>query len=243
MSHVGEAYFTGSVELSSSLGIGVRPVPDENRPDRYLNIRLSNGTAFYTAGGTSVSGGAVLTADQGAPNLISAAWPIKITDGASVFGPVNFPFNVVLSSGGLGVGVPANPLYVSGTVSVENYPQQSGYVRVSGTFYGVVRTFTGSTSAALINQIVPAQGAGVKIRVLEWQVAYNSPITLYSGFYSDTTQISAQLPYMGTSTNQSQQFTEHGHFETQPNQALNFNFIGGTGAPWGINIVWIPVPT
>lgn len=73
MSHVGEAYYTGSVPEGESLGIGVRLVPDADRPDKYLNIRLSNGTSFYTAGGTSVSGGGVLTADQGTPGLLAGA--------------------------------------------------------------------------------------------------------------------------------------------------------------------------
>lgn len=81
----------------------VRIVPDDE-PEKYLTVRLSNGATFYNAGGTSISGGTGITSDQGAPGLVSAAWPIKVTDGSNVYGPVGVPFNVVLSSGSIGLG-------------------------------------------------------------------------------------------------------------------------------------------
>lgn len=109
--HVGEAYRTGSVS-PENLGLAVRPIPNVD-PEQYINVRLVNGSAFYTAGGTSISGGAVLTADQGAPGLLSSAWPVKITDGTTIFGLPESPFSVYLSSGSL--GNQQNPIWITGS--------------------------------------------------------------------------------------------------------------------------------
>ncbi len=74
-------------------------------PASYVTVRLTNGDSYYTAGGTSVSGGSVLTADQGSPNTIGNAWPIKITDGTNIYGSRTVPIHSLIASGGIGVGV------------------------------------------------------------------------------------------------------------------------------------------
>ena len=143
MPHIGEAYFTGSVpsESEKPLGVAVRPTPDSD-PTKYLNIRLSNGAAFYTAGGTSVSGGAVLTADQGAPNLLSSAWPVKWTDGTSVFGAISSPGSVQMVSGSDVVGTTTHPIWITGSVYIIN-PSGGGsggnVTAVSGSVIGLLQ--------------------------------------------------------------------------------------------------------
>jgi len=74
-------------------------------PASYVTVRLTNGDSYYTAGGTSVSGGSVLTADQGSPNTIGNAWPVKITDGTNIYGSRTVPIHSLIASGGIGVGV------------------------------------------------------------------------------------------------------------------------------------------
>lgn len=100
MSHVGQAYHTGSVP-ADSLALAIRPTVSSD-PGQYVNVRLVNGAAFYTAGGTSVSGGSVLMADQGAPALMSDAWPVKLSDGSGQ------------------IGTNASPIIVSGSVFILN---------------------------------------------------------------------------------------------------------------------------
>lgn len=110
-----------------------------------------------------------------------------------------------------------------------------------GVIVPVNRTFAGNAAAALINLVIPAQGVGIKIRVLEWQYQANALVAHFTGFFSGIVQISALLPFQGASTYQWQTYTEAGHFETLANQALNFNFTVA-GAPWGLNLLWIATP-
>ena len=99
MAHVGDAYYTGSVYDSASLAIAVRPILDPN-PVASLNVRLTDGANFYTAGITVVSGSGPV--NQGSPNLLSSAWPVKPTDGTNI------------------IGVQASPTWITGTVKIEN---------------------------------------------------------------------------------------------------------------------------
>lgn len=101
------------------LGQLVHIAPDPPNPETVINVRLSNGTSFYTAGGTTVSGGAVLTGDQGAPNLLSAAWPVKLSDGNALFGTSTNPLFFRLFSGSVGA-VPDTPVFVTGSVYIIN---------------------------------------------------------------------------------------------------------------------------
>jgi hypothetical protein len=118
-----------------------------------------------------------------------------------------------------------------------------GFVQDSaGVFVPVRRSFAYSVAALLVNPVLPAQGVGRRIRVLSWQVQYNSFVVVYSGFFSGATQLSAFLPFNGTVTYQWQTFTEHGHFETPPNAPLEFVFTPFAGAPFGLNLTWIVTP-
>lgn len=177
MSSVGEAYFTGSVH-SQSLGIAIRPVPQTDAT-QYLNIRLSNGDAFYTAGGTSVSGGSIMTADQGAPSLLSSAWPVKITDGSSILGTIDSPQHVILVSGSDVVGTQTHPVYVSGTVLISN-PQQT------------TTALSGSAVAVLIGGVQIAQNNPVPVQQLDVpNLQYRYDIgtgTIYYGYAQRTLQ-------------------------------------------------------
>lgn len=152
MSHVGDAYFTGSVP-DGALGIAVRPAPDDD-PTKYLTIRLSNGASFYTAGGTSVSGGSVLAADQGSPGLHSSAWPVKLSDGAATLGVtgnrlwstgsfrVDNPDGMAISGSVVGLLVggvshsSTNPIWVTGSIGVTNAP--SSVTVLSGSVSGLL---------------------------------------------------------------------------------------------------------
>ncbi len=133
--------------------MAIRPTVDSD-PGQYINIRLTNGTAFYTAGGTSVSGGGVLTADQGSPNLLANAWPFKLTDGSNVLATsanpawvtgsitVTNPDSRTISGSITGLlvgGVPlasTNPLWVTGSVGVTNAP--SSVTIISGSVSGLL---------------------------------------------------------------------------------------------------------
>lgn len=102
--------------------------PDPANPDVFINVRLTNGAGYYTAGGTTVSGGAALSADQGSPGLLSSAWPVKITDGSAV------------------IGVSSTPMWVTGTVSLN----QNRFTAISGSVYGLL---VGGQAASLANPL------------------------------------------------------------------------------------------
>jgi hypothetical protein len=101
-----------------NLGQLVYIAPDPSNPETFINVRLSNGSGYYTAGGTTVSGGATLTADQGAPGLLSAAWPVKLSNGSAM------------------IGVEATPLWVTGTIGLATL---AGSITVlSGSVFGLL---------------------------------------------------------------------------------------------------------
>ncbi len=137
--------------------------PDPPNPETYINVRLSNGSGYYNAGGTSISGGAALSSDQGAPNLLSAAWPVKMTDGTSVFGTVATPINVTFTSGGLSLGDVARPFWVTGSVFVLN-PSGGGaggnVTAVSGSVTGLL---VGGQSLSQANPLPVSQQGTVTI--------------------------------------------------------------------------------
>lgn len=99
MSYIGDTFIDYKPSGSyGEPGILAYLAPDPPNPEAYINVRLSNGDGYYTAGGTTVSGGAVLMSDQGAPGLLSSAWPVKLSNGSAV------------------IGVETAPLWVTGTV-------------------------------------------------------------------------------------------------------------------------------
>jgi hypothetical protein len=110
------AVYAKPSNASGSLGQLVYIAPDPANPEAFLNVRLTNGDGFYTAGGTTVSGGAVLTSDQGAPGLLSSAWPVKLSDGSSV------------------VGVEATPLWVTGSIGLTSMM----FTTISGSVQGLL---------------------------------------------------------------------------------------------------------
>lgn len=88
--------------------------------------------------------------NQGNPALLSNAWPVKWTDGTTVFGPISSPGAVVLVSGSNVVGTAAYPLVVSGSGVFQvtgslGFPaiqQVTGTVGLSGPITGSVSLST-----------------------------------------------------------------------------------------------------
>jgi hypothetical protein len=91
-------------------------------------------------------------------------------------------------------------------------------------------TTTGNT------EVVAAQGAGVKIRVLSMAIV--STIAQTVKFQSGTTDISAAFP-VAANGGLVMPKNDHGWFETAANEALNINLSEAT--PTGVQVVWEPV--
>lgn len=83
------------------------------------------------------------------------------------------------------------------------------------------------------NAIVAAQGAGVKIRVLGYTLA--SAGATNARFRSATNSISS-LKTLAANTQVSAPFTEHGWFQTNPNEALNLNLSAAIAV--GVDVIW-----
>lgn len=91
-----------------------------------------------------------------------------------------------------------------------------------------------ANASALGNTVVvPAQGAGVKIRVLGFTVATTAAQTLK--FQSGTTDITAGFPLAANGVISTAYFPG-GMFETAANEALNINL--GAATATGVNVIW-----
>lgn len=84
--------------------------------------------------------------------------------------------------------------------------------------------------------VVPAQGAGVKIRVMSLAVVSTLAQTIK--FQSATTDKSAAFPVAANGGLVLSQ-NDRGWFEAAANEALNINLSAAT--PTGVQVVWIPV--
>jgi hypothetical protein len=102
---------------SGELGQLVYIAPDPANPETFINVRLSNGTGYYNAGGTTISGGAALSADQGSPGLLSAAWPVKLSNGSAM------------------IGVEATPLWITGSIGLST---MGHFIALSGSVQGLL---------------------------------------------------------------------------------------------------------
>lgn len=150
----GPYYFPGSFIASGSdpsqplpggngaeLALAVKHIAPASAAD-FIAVRLSNGVDYYTASGGSFSGSiSIGQVDQGNPNLLSFAWPVKVTDGTNVFGTLSSPMHVLLASGGLGVGTQTNPLWVTGSTGA------------GGGSGGSVTTQSGSVTGLLLGGV------------------------------------------------------------------------------------------
>ena len=97
----------------------------------------------------------------------------------------------------------------------------------------VVSAFANATGSGN-TQVVAAQGAGVKIRVLSVFAVATTAVTIK--FQSATTDISAGFPVGATSG--FAVVNQHGIFQTAANEALNIN-LGGAVAT-GVQVTWVP---
>ncbi len=94
----GEAFYKGAGKPSGSddlfLGVGVHS--DRTDPTDYINIRLTDGNQFYSAGAINLSGGISFSGSN--------------NQGPS--GPISDPWKVILVSGSDVVGTDTNPIWV-----------------------------------------------------------------------------------------------------------------------------------
>lgn len=103
----------------------------------------------------------------------------------------------------------------------------------NGATQTVQRAFANATGSGN-TQVVAAQGAGVRIRVLSVFVVATTAVTIK--FQSATTDISAGFPVGATSG--FAVVNNHGIFQTAANEALNIN-LGGAVAT-GVQVTWVP---
>lgn len=91
----------------------------------------------------------------------------------------------------------------------------------------------GAVGAAVV---VPAQGPGIKIRVMS--LAVISTLAQTIKFQSGATDKSASFPVAANGGVVLSQ-NDRGWFETAPNEALNINLSAATAT--GVQVVWLPV--
>lgn len=119
---------------------------------------------------------------------------------------------------------------------VGNYPL-SGVVMDATTRRSVETTISFANPSSSGNtQVVAAQGAGVKIRVLSLVIV--STIAQTVKFQSATTDISAGFP-VAANGGIVLPPNDHGWVQTADNEALNINLSAATAT--GVQVVWIPV--
>ena len=102
-----------------------------------------------------------------------------------------------------------------------------------GTVRVAQRAFLNATASGN-TQIVPAQGAGIRVRVLGVTVVSLTALTIK--FQSGTTDISSGKPVAATGGWVAPEAIA-GWFQTAPNEALNIN-LSGAGTV-GVDVVWV----
>lgn len=93
-----------------------------------------------------------------------------------------------------------------------------------------------SPSSSGNTEVVAAQGAGVKIRVLSLVIITTDAQTIK--FQSATTDVSAAFP-MAANGGMVLPNNDHGWVQTAANEALNINLSAASAT--GVQVVWIPV--
>jgi len=125
---------------------------------------------------------------------------------------------------------------MSGDVDMNIIGEQSGTaVDHTGTARTVNHTMK-DVSLLGDTELIPAQGAGVRIRVLA--LAYRSGLAV-SVRFKGSGNLTAALP-LGVNGELQWQHNPHGWFETDPNAPLNVNQTGAVTS--GAQIVWMAVP-
>lgn len=102
-----------------------------------------------------------------------------------------------------------------------------------GVAQTVQRAFANATASGA-TQVVAAQGAGVKIRVLSVFAVATTAVTIK--FQSAATDISAGFPVGATSG--FAVVNQHGLFQTAANEALNINLSAAVAT--GVQVTWAP---
>lgn len=168
---------------------------------------------------------------------------IPITGTVSISGTASVVGNVGLTSGSQTIGA----VVISGTTTAAIPSSLQAGTNRAGGFYDIgkqiidevptVRTvnYSFTNASALGNtQVVAAQGAGVRIRLLSAMAVATLPVSLK--FQSNATDVSATFP-VGANGGFVLPMNHHGWFQTGANEPLNFNL--NTGTAVGVNVVWV----
>lgn len=115
--------------------------------------------------------------------------------------------------------------------------ENSGFVFANGAMRAITRTKANPTTAGSGNEIVAAQAAGTKIRVLSVHICVGAVADTVD-FRSATTAIS-HVMVLPASAQVTLPHNDHGWFETAAAEALNVNLT--TGSDVGVLVSWIPV--
>ncbi len=169
-----------------------------------------------------------LTDAQG--NRVGTAGAPLVVTGAAVIGGTVTQGNP--NAGGVlawPVVLAASTLRVGGT-----YPVGGALIDEVPTVRTVQRSSI-TASAAGATEVVPAQGAGVRIRVLAVFVASSSAIGVK--FQSAATDISG-LSALSATGGFVMPETQHGWFQTAANEALNVN-LSGAATSVGVTVIWV----
>lgn len=113
----------------------------------------------------------------------------------------------------------------------------SGFVFANGAMRAITRTKANPTTANL-NEIVAAQAAGIKIRVVSVAILVGAVADTLD-FRSANTAIS-HVMVLRAADQVVLQHNDHGWFETAAAEALNINLT--TGSDVGVLVSWIALP-
>lgn len=190
------------------------------------NISLTSGSA--TIGAVVISG----TTSSRLPVTPDTATVIIV--GTSTSAPPLNLFTITASSP-LAASLTAKDIVLtSGSARIGAVYEISGQiVDENGVLKTVQRNFTNASSIG-DNQVVPAQGANVRIRVLSAVVVAGGALAVT--FRSGSTAITAGFP-LGANGGFIMPNNPHGWFQTDTNSALNLNL--ELGLTTGVDVVWI----
>lgn len=178
---------------------------------------------------------AIRTAVELIDNFISGTKGLVTEDNsAAIKAAVEIIDNIVAGSEAQ-VDVITLPALIAGTNRIGGvYPVGGQIIDENGTVRTVNRAFVNATLLGN-TEVVAAQGAGVRIRVLSYTIVALLATTVK--FQSATTDISAEMPFAANG-GIAVPYNPHGLFQTAANQALNINLSSATTV--GINVVWCP---
>lgn len=185
-------------------------------------VVLGAGSSANTVGSVALvagsSGNMLGQVAQGPGSTSIAPWYV-ISTAAAGAGSTTVDAN--LSSAG-STRVVGGALTVGGAIFDEN-----------GNRRTVSRSFANATTAG-DRQVVAAQGAGIKIRVLSSILITSGPVTLRFG--SGSSAISGSFA-LSSNAGFIAPYNPNGHWETDANAALNLNL--SSSASVGVDVTWI----